>query len=132
MTTQTRKVLSQNGAGTEVPDVNPERRHRVAIIKAAAKSTNDGRSYLLRGLRSCRLAAGLTQRQLAEAMAGSQATVGQLERQQRGAYLKTMTRLCDALGVALEDLLIDHSPELGETHRHVSDDTNGGDSGEGS
>jgi transcriptional regulator with XRE-family HTH domain len=59
---------------------------------------------------TCRLAAGLSQRQLAEAMGSSQATVGQLERGNRGAYLKTILRLCEVLGVAPEDLLSVDSP----------------------
>src|SRR5215218_9572744 len=86
------------------------RRRSVAIIKETAKSTNGGRSYLLWGLWACRLAAGLTQRELADAMGGSQATVGLLERGCRGAYLGTIARLCEALGVAPEDLLSGNGP----------------------
>jgi DNA-binding Xre family transcriptional regulator len=91
-----------------------ERPNRVAAIKAAAESTNNGRSYLLRGLWACRLAAGLTQRELADAMGGSQATVGLLERGCRGAYLGTIARLCGALGVAPEDLLSGDGPSKAE------------------
>jgi DNA-binding XRE family transcriptional regulator len=86
-------------------DETEERRHRVAIIKETAQSANNGRSYLLKGLWACRLAAGLNQRQLAQAMGSTQATVGQLERGDRGAYLRTIMRLCDCLGVAPKDLL---------------------------
>lgn len=82
-----------------------ERRRRVAMIKQGARSVNGGRSYLLPGLWACRLAAGLTQRQLAEAIGGTQATVRELERQARGAYPCTVGRLYRALGVAPEDLL---------------------------
>jgi transcriptional regulator with XRE-family HTH domain len=82
-----------------------ERRRSVAIIKETAESANNGRSYLLRGLWACRLAAGLDQRQLAKAMGSTQATVGQLERGDRGAYPKTIARLCEVLGVAPDDLL---------------------------
>lgn len=91
-------------------DDEQRRRGRAAAIKAAAESTNSGRSYLLRGLWACRLAAGLTQRQLAEAMGGAQTTVGQLERGRRGAYPGTIARLCDALGVEPEDLLSGDDP----------------------
>ena len=49
-------------------DKKTERSRRVAAIKETAKSTNGGRSYLLRGLWACRLAAGLTQRELADAI----------------------------------------------------------------
>ena len=91
-------------------DETTERRQRVTIIKETAESTNGGRSYLLKGLWACRLAAGLTQRQLAQAMNSTQATVGQLERGDRGAYLRTILRLCEVLGVAPEDLLSGDSP----------------------
>jgi DNA-binding Xre family transcriptional regulator len=91
-------------------DETDQRRHSVAIIKETAQSANNGRSYLLKGLWACRLAAGLDQRQLAQAMGSSQATVGQLERGDRGAYPKTIARLCECLGVAPEDLLSGNSP----------------------
>jgi DNA-binding Xre family transcriptional regulator len=102
-----------NLKGKEVRGMNDEkteRSRRVAAIKETAESTNNGRSYLLKGLWACRLAAGLDQRQLAEAIGSSQATVGQLERGDRGAYPKTIVRLCAALGVAPEDLLSGNSP----------------------
>jgi DNA-binding Xre family transcriptional regulator len=88
-----------------------ERSRRVAAIKETAESANNGRSYLLKGLWACRLAAGLTQRELADAMGGSQATVGLLERGCRGAYPKTILRLCEVLGVAPEDLLSGDGPD---------------------
>src|SRR5215208_1364116 len=88
-----------------------KRSRQVAAIKETAKSTNGGRSYMLKGLWACRLAAGLDQRQLAEAMGSTQATVGQLERGDRGAYPKTIVRLCAALGVAPEDLLSGDGPD---------------------
>lgn len=96
-------------------DETTVRPNRVAAIKAAAKSANNGRSFLLRGLWACRLAAGLTQRQLAEAIGSTQATVGQLERGDRGAYPKTIVRFCEVLGVAPEDLL---SGDQGEQTKH--------------
>ena len=89
----------------------------MAAIKETAKSTNNGRSYLLKGLWACRLAAGLDQRQLAQAMGSTQATVGQLERGDRGAYLKTIVRLCECLGVAPEDLLSGNDPGREEARR---------------
>ena len=82
-----------------------ERHRQVAAIKKGARSLNGGRSYLLQGLWACRQAAGLTQRQLAEMLGSSQATVRKLERQSRGAYPSTIQRLCRALGVTPEDLL---------------------------
>jgi transcriptional regulator with XRE-family HTH domain len=74
-------------------ETEERRRHSVTIIKETAESANNGRSYLLKGLWACRLAAGLDQRQLTEAMGSTQATVGQLERGDRGAYPKTVARL---------------------------------------
>ena len=98
-------------------DETTVRPNRVAIIKETAESANGGRSYLLKGLWACRLAAGLDQRQLAEAMGSTQATVGQLERGDRGAYPKTIMRFCEVLGVAPEDLLSGDGPERAEARR---------------
>jgi len=103
-----------NLKGKEVRGMNDEKTERsrqVAAIKETARSTNNGRSYLLKGLWACRLAAGLNQRQLAQAMGSTQATVGQLERGDRGAYPKTILRLCECLGVAPEDLLSGDGPD---------------------
>jgi transcriptional regulator with XRE-family HTH domain len=92
-------------------DETERRRQRVAIIKENAEPANDGRSYLLKGLWACRLAAGVDQRQLAEAMGSSQVTVGQFERGVRGVYPKTIARLCEVHGVAPEDLLCGDDPD---------------------
>jgi DNA-binding XRE family transcriptional regulator len=102
----------------EMSDETTVQPNRVAATKVAAVSTNGGRSYRLRGLWACRLAAGLTQRQLAEAIGGTQATVGQLERGRRGAYPGTIARLCDALGVAPADVLSGDGP--GESDRNMN------------
>jgi DNA-binding Xre family transcriptional regulator len=91
-------------------DETEQRRHRVAIIKETAQSANNGRSYLLKGLWACHLAAGLDQRQLAEAMGSTQATVGRLERGDHGVYPRTIVCLCECLGVAPENLLSGDSP----------------------
>ena len=88
-----------------------ERQRQVAAIKKGPSSLNGGRSYLLQGLWACRQAAGLTQRQVAQMMDSSQTTVRKLERQSRGAYPKTIQRLCRALGVTPEDLLCGSSKE---------------------
>ena len=82
-----------------------ERHRQIRAIKKEAKSLNGGRSYLLQGLWACRQAAGLTQRQVAQMMGSSQTTVRKLERQSRGAYPRTIQRLCKVLGVNPEDLL---------------------------
>ena len=86
-------------------EAREERSRRVAAIKKGARTNNYGRSHLLLGLRACRLAAGITQRELAEKIGGTQATVRQLERGHRGAYVYTLRKLCEALEVEPEDLL---------------------------
>ena len=94
-----------------------ERHRQVAAIKKEARSLNGGRSYLLQGLWACRQAAGLTQRQLAEMMGSSQTTVRKLERQSRGAYPRTIQRLCRVLGVNPEDLLCGGGDKQEEAYR---------------
>jgi DNA-binding Xre family transcriptional regulator len=94
-----------------------ERHHQVEAIKKEARSINGGRSYLLQGLWACRQAAGLTQRQLAGMMGSSQNTVRKLERLTRGAYPRTIQRLCLALGVTPEDLLCGGGDKQEEAHR---------------
>ena len=88
-----------------------DRHHQIARIKEGARSANDGRSYLLQGLWACRLAAGLSQRQLAEMIGSNQGTIRKLERGYRGAYPKTVQRLCRVLEVTPEDLLCGGSTE---------------------
>jgi hypothetical protein len=48
----------------------PERHSQVGAIKKEARSDNGGRSYLLQGLWACRLAAGLSQKELAQMIGG--------------------------------------------------------------
>jgi transcriptional regulator with XRE-family HTH domain len=100
-----------------MPEERTERHRQVAAIKKEARSLNGGRSYLLQGLWACRQAAGLTQRQLAERMGSSQTTVRKLERLSRGAYPKTIQRLCDVLEVTPEDLLCGDWDKQEEAHR---------------
>jgi DNA-binding XRE family transcriptional regulator len=94
-----------------------ERHRQIGAIKKEARSLNGGRSYLLQGLWACRQAAGLTQRQLAKMMGCSPTTVRKLERQSRGAYPRTVQRLCEVLGVTPEDLLCGGSDKQEEASR---------------
>jgi DNA-binding XRE family transcriptional regulator len=103
--------------GEKMPEETTERHRQVAAIKKGATSLNGGRSYLLQGLWACRQVAGLTQRQLAERMGSSQTTVRKLERLSRGAYPKTIQRLCDVLGVTTEDLLCGEGVKQDEARR---------------
>lgn len=81
-----------------------ERRRQVEAIKRSG-FTPDGRGLLLPGLWACRAAASLTQRDLAERVGTSQGTIHDLERLMRGAYPKTIKKLCTTLEVAPADLL---------------------------
>jgi DNA-binding Xre family transcriptional regulator len=101
-----------------MPQEQIERHRQIRAINKEARSLNGGRSYLLQGLWACRQAAGLTQRQLAGIMGSSQTTIRKLERQARGAYPRTIQRLCLALEVNPEDLLCGgDSDKQEEAHR---------------
>jgi transcriptional regulator with XRE-family HTH domain len=58
----------------------------------------------LNGLRACRIAAVLTQKELADLAGTSQTTIADLERWE-GADLRLLQQLCEALNVAPEDLI---------------------------
>jgi DNA-binding XRE family transcriptional regulator len=96
---------------------NVGRHHQVLAIKKQARSDNRGRSYRLPGLWACRLAAGLTQRQVAESIGSNQTTVRELEREYRGAYTKTIVKLSRALSVTPEDLLCGEGTNKEEARR---------------
>jgi DNA-binding Xre family transcriptional regulator len=81
-----------------------ERRREVEAIKKLERA-NPGRGVPLRGLWACRMAAGLSQRGLAARVGTSQGTIHSLESLSRGAYPKTVSRLCEALEVEPADLL---------------------------
>lgn len=93
------------------------RRRGIAAIRDGAKTTNDGRSHHLPGLRACRLTAGISQRELAEKIGGTQATARQLERGYRGAYVSTIRKLCEALEVGSESLLCGSDTSQKEARR---------------
>ena len=81
-----------------------ERGREIAAIMKQGRN-RQGRGVPLPGLWACRMAAGLTQRELAMLVRASQGTVTSLENQERGAYPMTVKRLCAALGVWPADLL---------------------------
>jgi transcriptional regulator with XRE-family HTH domain len=88
-----------------------ERRRQVNRIKRRRYYVGSG-AVLLRGLRNCRTSAGLTQRQLAAMIGTNQATIAQLEKgTYRGAYMRTVKKLCRALGVSPADLICSGSVE---------------------
>lgn len=81
-----------------------ERSKEIAAIKRQGRSRN-GRGVPLPGLWSCRMAAGFTQRELAMLVGTSQGTITSLETLERGAYPRTIKRLCATLNVSPSDLL---------------------------
>jgi transcriptional regulator with XRE-family HTH domain len=86
-------------------DGDAQRRQQVNRIKKGAYAVAPG-TVLLRGLKERRVAAGLSQRKLAEMIGSNQATIQQLEKfTRRGAYMKTVRRLCQALGVSPADVI---------------------------
>ncbi len=87
-----------------------ERRRQVEAVKRHVRDAN-GRGLHLPGLWACRMAAGLSQRDLATAIGSNQATIHELERSLRGAYPKTIRSLCAALLVEPADLLCAEATE---------------------
>ena len=81
-----------------------KRRKQVEVIKKLGRDAK-GRGHCLPGLRAARLASAFTQRDLAARIGSSQRTILALEREDRGAYPKTIQRLCVALAVEPADLL---------------------------
>ena len=88
-----------------------ERRREVQMIKKIIGPDQGGRGAYLPGLWACRLAAGLTQRELAERAGTGSVTIRQLEHRDRRAHATTLRRLSEALEVSLADLL---TAEVGE------------------
>jgi DNA-binding Xre family transcriptional regulator len=70
-----------------------------------SRSHPNRRGVLLPGLWAARVSSALSQRDLAEMISTNQGTVQQLETQQRGAYPKTVRRLCQVLKVEPADLM---------------------------
>ncbi len=66
----------------------------------------------LPGLRELRRRRGLSQREVAEMAGVMQDTISQLETERRGAYPRTIKRLCSALQAAPEDLTRGGNPEM--------------------
>ena len=70
-----------------------------------ARANPDGRSILLPGLWAARAFSGLSQRDLAGISGTSHNTVFALETLSRGAYPRTVRKLCRALEVEPQDLI---------------------------
>ena len=91
-----------------------ERQKHVEAIKRNLRPCSNGRGAPLPGLRAARLSVALGQRDLAARIGSSQQTILALERQDRGAYPKTIRRLCGELGVEPADLLTGEFMEIAE------------------
>jgi transcriptional regulator with XRE-family HTH domain len=95
----------------DVPKVAREkrldRRAQVNRIKGEAVYLKAGQTVSLQGLKDCREAAGLSQRQLAKAIGTNQRTIAELEERhaRRGAYLFTVRRLCAVLNTSPVNLI---------------------------
>ncbi len=76
-----------------------------SIKKELAIEDGDNHGARLPGLRYCRLAAGVTQRELASMAGVHQSAISALERNTRRAYPKTIRMLCEALEVEPVDVL---------------------------
>jgi DNA-binding XRE family transcriptional regulator len=63
------------------------------------------RSVLLPGLRAARQNSGRTQHELAERAGVSKTTISALEAGRRGAYMRSVRRIADALGTDVVDLV---------------------------
>ena len=87
-----------------------ERSRGIEIVKRQGR-THHGRGVPLPGLWACRITAGLTQRELAMLVGTSQGTITSLETLERGAYPRTVKRLCAVLDVEPSDLLTAESTE---------------------
>jgi DNA-binding Xre family transcriptional regulator len=99
---QMRRTITKGACMTE--SRRYERRQQATTIKRQAGDTNTRGAYLY-GLRACRRAAALTQRELAEMSGTYQSTIHDLENRRRGAYPKTIRGLCQALDVGPSELL---------------------------
>jgi transcriptional regulator with XRE-family HTH domain len=87
-----------------------ERRRQVNRIKRRGHRTGAPGTVLLRGLKDRRVDAGLTQRELARMIGTNQTTISELEKgTYRGAYMKTIRKLCQALQVSPADLICKES-----------------------
>ena len=82
------------------------RQEQVKTIKEElAIEDGNNRGVPLQGLRYCRLALGVTQRELADMAGVHQSAISALERNTRRAYPKTIRMLCEALKVEPADLV---------------------------
>jgi DNA-binding XRE family transcriptional regulator len=81
------------------------RRQAKATQKEPSNCLPNNRGAYLPGLRTCRMMAALTQRELAERIGISPGTVCDLENGRRKAYLRTVRRLSRALDVEPAELI---------------------------
>jgi DNA-binding XRE family transcriptional regulator len=88
-----------------------QRRREVRAIKKIVGPNRRGRDAFLPGLFACRLAAGVSQAELAEQARVARTTIRGLESGDRRAYATTLRRISEALSVAPADLLTAEAAE---------------------
>jgi ribosome-binding protein aMBF1 (putative translation factor) len=85
-------------------------------IEEKLADTPDVRGLYLPSLRAARVAAMISQRELAELAGTHQSTIHALEHQDRAASPSVLRRLCQALGVGPGDLCSTHPYIDGDNH----------------
>ena len=101
------EIRDRRRAESALASERDERRRQVNRLKRKGWYGPGGGPLLLRGLKARRLQAGLTQRELARLIETNQTTISQLEKKyaRRGAYMKTIQKLCRVLEVQPVDLI---------------------------
>ena len=87
------------------------RRREVQVIKKIIGPDQGGRGAYVPGLFACRLAAGVSQAELAKLAGTGRGTIRSLERGDRCAHATTLRRLSEALDVSPADLLTAEAAE---------------------
>jgi DNA-binding Xre family transcriptional regulator len=88
-----------------------ERQRDVRVIKKVIGPEQGGRGAFVPGLLACRLAAAVSQAELAELARVAQTTIRGLESGDRRAHATTLRRLSEALEVSPADLLTAEAAE---------------------
>jgi DNA-binding XRE family transcriptional regulator len=80
-------------------------------IKGQARFEEGGRTVMLPGLKACRVAAGLSQAELAALVGAHPTTIADLENGARGAFVSTVRKLSSNLRVLPVDLICEGPAE---------------------
>lgn len=84
--------------------MKPRKRKRRAIIRRVKQGPHKkARQALAHRLMELRESRGLTQEGLAKAAGLHRTYIGKIERETTGASIDVLGRICDALGIAIQD-----------------------------